>query len=81
MKIETKKIKTSKYTVKYREKFKKNISERRRFLKGPNLCTKFDSLNYLFKRRASYYFKAWEFINLQAFEFFNYGQNCILNHT
>ena len=30
----------------------------RRFLGGPNFCTKFDSLNHLFKRRASYHFKA-----------------------
>ena len=26
--------------------------------KRPNFCTKFDSLNHLFKRRASYHFKA-----------------------
>jgi len=54
----------------------------RRFLsEGPNFCTKFDSLSNFSKRRASYHFKAWEFINLQAFAFFNYWRNRPLNQT
>ena len=46
--------------------------KRRPFSKGADFCTKFVSLNDFFKRRASYHFKAYEFRNLNAFEFFNY---------
>jgi len=42
------------------------------FYDGHNFCTKFDPLHNFFKRRASYHFKAYEFRNLQASDFFNY---------
>ena len=47
---------------------------RRRFYEGWGAGTKFARplLHYLFKRRALYHLKAWEFRNSRAFEFFNY---------
>ena len=35
-----------------------------------NAARKWGALNYFFKRRASYHFKAWKLRNLRAFEFF-----------
>ena len=51
------------------------------FYKGPNFCTKFDPINDFFKRRTSYYFKALEFRNLQAFEFFQLLNKNMFNGT
>ena len=42
----------------------------RRFLEGTKLLYKIWLLNYFLKPRLSYNFRAEEFINLQAFEFF-----------
>jgi len=44
--------------------------------KGSNFCGQFAPLN---KRRASYHFKVYEYRNLQAFEFFHYWLNSLLN--
>jgi len=52
------------------ETLQRNAEKTPFFWKAPNLCTKFDPLNNFFKRRALYYFKAWEFRNMQAFEYF-----------
>ena len=51
------------------------------FWKGPNLCPKFDPLNNFFKRRASYNFKAYEFRNLQAFDFVQLLNTNMFNGT
>jgi len=44
--------------------------KRRRFWKRPYFCTKFDPLNDFLKTTSSYDFKADEFRNMRAFEFF-----------
>ena len=40
------------------------------FLGASGFGSEFSPLNYFFKRRASYHFKAYQFRNLCAFEFF-----------
>jgi len=40
---------------------RRRMQQRRRFYDGPNFCTKFGPLNYFFKARHSYHFRAREF--------------------
>ena len=54
----------------------------RRFLyKGSNFCTQFHRLNNFFKRRSSYHYKAEEFRNMHAFEFFQLLNKNMINGT
>ena len=61
--------------------FQKRGTKNDSFQKGLNLCTKFEFINDLFKRRASYHFKDRYFEIFKHSSFLNYWQNCILNQN